>query len=544
MNTTATTESTRPPLAILLALALGVLLAALDQTIVATALPTVAGDLGGLADLAWVVTAYLVAETVSTPLYGTLGDVIGRKRVLMAAIVLFLTGSALSGLAGSMLELVLFRALQGLGAGGLIVTAMAVIGDLVAPRERARYMGMIGGVFAVASVAGPLLGGLLVDALSWRWVFYVNLPVGTAALFVIAAKLPGTARAERQPVDALGAVLLTAAASAIVLVTSWGGTEYAWDSPTILAMAAVAVAALGGFLVQERRAADPVVPLRLFANRAFSAAGLSAFMVGMAMFGAITFLPLYLQVVDGASATVAGLRMLPVVTGALLASTISGRLISTAERYKPYPVAGALLMATGLLLLSGLDERSSDVLAAVYMLILGLGVGLVMQVVILVAQNNAPRRHIGVATSTATFSRAIGASIGVALFGAIFATRLSSELASLGPAGERIGAAGARLDPGRMQALPASVKPQVVDAFASALHGTFLVGAGFALVGVVAVMLLPRALQPPTPSAAPRSAGDGRRAGPDTGPPRRRSPEPRPARHRVQAAAQPPASLD
>ena len=259
--------------------------------------------------------------------------------------------------------------------------------------------------------------------------------MGAAALFVIAAKLPGTARAERQPVDVLGAVLLTAAASAIVLVTSWGGTEYAWDSPTILALAAVAVAALGGFLVQERRAADPVVPLRLFANRAFSAAGLSAFMVGMAMFGAITFLPLYLQVVDGASATVAGLRMLPVVIGALLASTISGRLISTAERYKPYPVAGALLMATGLLLLSGLDERSSDVLAAVYMLILGLGVGLVMQVVILVAQNNAPRRHIGVATSTATFSRAIGASIGVALFGAIFATRLSSELASLGPAG-------------------------------------------------------------------------------------------------------------
>ena len=231
------TETTRPPLAILLALALGVLLAALDQTIVATALPTVAGDLGGLNQLAWVVTAYLVAETVSTPLYGKLGDVIGRKRVLIAAIVLFLTGSALSGLAGSMLELVLFRALQGLGAGGLIVTAMAVIADLVPPRERARYMGMIGGVFAVASVAGPLLGGLFVDELSWRWVFYVNLPVGAAALAVIAAKLPAAPRSQRRPVDVLGAALLTAAASALVLVTSWGGTEYAWGSPTILVLA-------------------------------------------------------------------------------------------------------------------------------------------------------------------------------------------------------------------------------------------------------------------------------------------------------------------
>src|SRR5215211_5517887 len=285
------TEQPRPPLAILLALALGVLLAALDQTIVATALPTVAGDLGGLTDIAWVVTAYLVAETVSMPLYGKLGDVIGRKPVLVGAIALFLTGSALSGLSTSMLELSLFRALQGLGAGGLIVTAMAVIADLVPPRERARYMGMIGGVFAVASVAGPLLGGFFVDQLSWRWVFYVNLPVGAAALTVIAAKLPRSERAERKPVDAIGAVLLTVGAGAAVLVTSWGGTNYAWDSPTILTLAALGAAALAGFVAQERRAADPIVPLRLFANRAFATAGLSAFMVGMAMFGAITFLP-------------------------------------------------------------------------------------------------------------------------------------------------------------------------------------------------------------------------------------------------------------
>jgi hypothetical protein len=306
----------------------------------------------------------------------------------------------------------------------------------------------------------------------------------------------------------------------------------------------VGAAAVAGFLVQERRAADPLVPLDLFANRAFSAAGLSAFMVGMAMFGAITFLPLYLQVVDGASATVAGLRMLPVVTGALLASAISGRLISTAERYKPYPVAGALLMAAGLLLLSGLDERSSDVLAAVYMLITGLGIGLVMQVVILVAQNNAPREHIGVATSTATFSRAIGASIGVSMFGAIFASRLSSELASLGPAGERIGAAGARLDPARVQALPGSIKAEVVDAFANALHSTFLVGAAFGLVALVAVMLLPRVLQPATPSAAPPSAEGAQPVAPDTDRPPHLSGVRRPAHHRARAGAPQPASLD
>jgi EmrB/QacA subfamily drug resistance transporter len=479
------------PLAILIALGLGVLLAALDQTIVATALPTVAGDLGGLNQLAWVVTAYLVAETVSTPLYGKLGDVIGRKRVLIAAIVLFLTGSALSGLSTSMTELVLFRALQGLGAGGLIVTAMAVVADLVEPRERARYMGLIGAVFAVASVAGPLLGGLFVDQLSWRWVFYVNLPVGAAALAVIAAKLPASPIGERRPVDVLGAALLTVAAGSTVLVTSWGGQQYAWDSPTILGLAVAALTATAGFVARERRAPDPVLPLQLFANRSFAIGAVSAFVVGTAMFGTVTFIPLYLQVVDGASATVAGLRMLPFVIGALLASTISGRVISRSESYKPYPIAGAAMMTAGTLLLSGLDERSSDVLSGVYMLIVGVGIGLVMQVVILIAQNSAPRTQIGVATSTATFARAIGASIGVAIFGAIFASRLSSELSSTGSVGERISRAGARLDPAQVHALPASIKPDVIHAFANSLQTTFTFGAAVAAVAIAVLTLLP-----------------------------------------------------
>jgi EmrB/QacA subfamily drug resistance transporter len=485
---------TRPPLAILLALALGVLLAALDQTIVATALPTVAGDLGGLSDLAWVVTAYLVAETVSMPLYGKLGDVVGRKRVLIVAISLFLAGSALSGLAASMTELAAFRALQGLGAGGLIVTAMAVIAELVEPRQRARYMGMIGGVFAVASVAGPLAGGLLVDQLSWRWIFYVNLPVGAAALAVISAKLPAAARAERRPIDVIGAALLTVAAASTVLVASWGGAQDAWDSPTILVLGAVAVGSAGAFVMQERRAADPVLPLSLFAARPFWSAGLSGFLVGMAMFGAVTFLPLYLQVVDGASATTAGLRMLPLVVGAMLANSISGKLISKADRYKAYPVAGAALMVAGLLALSRVDRGTSALLVALDMVVIGIGIGLVMQVVILVAQNHAPRRHIGVATSTVTFARSIGATIGVAIFGAIFAARLGVELASSSPATQRIAGAGARLDPDQVRALPASVRTDVIDAFSSALHVTFEVGAAFGVVALLAVLLLPRAL--------------------------------------------------
>jgi EmrB/QacA subfamily drug resistance transporter len=488
------TAPRRPPIAILVALALGVLLAALDQTIVATALPTVAGDLGGLSDLAWVVTAYLVAETVSMPLYGKLGDVFGRKRVLIVAIVLFLAGSALSGLATSMTELAAFRALQGLGAGGLIVTAMAVIAELVAPRQRAKYMGLIGGVFAFASVAGPLAGGLLVDQLSWRWIFYVNLPVGAAALAVISAKLPAPARRERQPIDVVGAALLTIAAASTVLVSSWGGAQYAWDSPTILAIGAVAIVAAAAFVAQERRAADPVLPLSLFAARPFWSAGLSGFLVGMSMFGTVTFLPLYLQIVDGASATTAGLRMLPFVVGAMLANSISGKVISKADRYKPYPVAGAGLMVVGMLLLSRLDRDSSAVLAALDMVVIGIGIGLVMQVVILVAQNHAPRRHIGVATSTVTFARSIGATIGVAIFGAIFAARLGIELASSSPVVQRIAGAGARLDPEQVRALPPSVHADVVGAFTRALQVTFEVGAGFAAVALLAVLLLPRAL--------------------------------------------------
>jgi EmrB/QacA subfamily drug resistance transporter len=492
----STLDDIRPPRAILLALGLGVLLAALDQSIVSTALPTVAGDLGGLTDLTWVVTAYLVTETVSMPLYGKLGDRFGRKSVLVGAIALFLAGSALSGLAGSMTELVAFRALQGLGAGGLIVTAMAVVGDLVAPQQRARYMGMIGGVFALASIAGPLLGGVAVDALSWRWIFFVNLPVGGAALAVIVASLPSAPATGRRPLDVTGGALLTAAAAGTVLVASWGGNRYEWDSATILALAATAALAALAFVHIERRAADPVLPLELFRGHGFAAAAVSGFMAGFAMVGAVTFLPLHLQVIDGAEATESGLRLMPMVAGALVSAAIASPRLAGSARYRAYPAAGVVLLAGALLWMSTVDERTSDVVTGVIMLAMGLGMGLVMQVVILVAQNHAPRRHMGVATSTATFARSIGGTIGVAVFGAIFAARLSGELAGLGGAGKALTEGGAQLDPERVQALPAGVHAEVTDAFSSALGLTFSAGAAVAAIALLAVLALPRALEP------------------------------------------------
>jgi EmrB/QacA subfamily drug resistance transporter len=491
MTSTHTPHQEGPPRPLLLALGLAVLLAALDQTIVATALPTIAGELGGLTQLAWVVTSYLLASTVSTPLYGKLGDVAGRKPVLLGAIVVFLAGSLLAGAATSMLELVLLRALQGLGAGGLIVTAMAVLADVTPPAQRARYMGLIGGVFAVASVAGPLLGGLFVDHLSWRWVFYANLPVGGAALFVIATRLERAPRRDRRPVDLLGAGLLSAAASCLVLVTSWGGTVHAWGSPTILALATAGLAAAVAFVAQERRAPDPVLPLSLFASRAFSVANATGFFVGVAMFGAVTFLPLYLQVVGGASATEAGLRLLPFVAGSLLASAISGRAISRGGRYKAFPVIGAALMTLGMLMLSRLGAGTAPAVAAADMLVVGVGIGLVMQVVILIAQSSAAQRDIGVATSTATLSRSIGASLGVALFGAMFASRLADGLGALPPAARALATGGVRLDPAQVRALPPGIRPAVLDAFASALGHTFLLGAALCGIALASALLLP-----------------------------------------------------
>jgi EmrB/QacA subfamily drug resistance transporter len=461
----------------------GVLLAALDQTIVATALPTIVGDLGGLSHLSWVVTAYLLASTTSTPLYGKISDLYGRKTVFQAAIVIFLVGSALSGLAQSMGQLIAFRAVQGLGAGGLMALAIAIVGDVVSPRERGRYQGYIGAMFALASVAGPLLGGFLVDNLSWRWAFYVNLPVGLAALLVTSVALDLPFRRTGHTVDYLGAALLVAGVTSVLLVTVWGGDRYGWGSPTILGLAAAGVLLLVAFTVHEQRVAEPVLPPRLFRDPVFRVAVATLFLVGVAMFGAIVFLPLFLQVVAGASATNSGLLLLPLMGGIVASSVVVGRVISRTGRYKWYPVAGTALMTLAMGLLATMDAGTSRATASWYVVLLGVGLGTVMPVMILAVQNAVDQRDLGTATSAATFSRSMGGSFGVAAFGAILASRLAHQLPGVDPQA-------LQASPAQLRALPPAARQAVVEAVANSVHVVFLAAIPVALAAFLVVLFL------------------------------------------------------
>ncbi len=469
------------------ALMLVLLLASLDQTIVSTALPTIVGDVGGVTHLSWVVTAYLLASTVTGPLYGKLGDLYGRKLVLQTAIVVFLAGSALCGLSQNMTELIGFRALQGLGAGGLIVVTLAVVGDLVAPRERGRYQGYFGGVFGVSTVIGPLLGGFFVDQLSWRWIFYVNLPVGAVALAVIAVAFRSPTERRRHAIDYLGALLLAGSLSAVVLFTSLGGTTWAWTSWQVLALIAASVALLPALILVEARAAEPILPLSLFRNRIFSTTGAVAFVVGFALFGAVTYLPLYLQVTKDASPTVSGLQLTPLMAGVLVASIGTGRLITRLGRYRIFPIVGTAVMVVAMLLLSRLGVGTPLWVASVDSLVLGLGLGMTMQVLVLAAQNSVDSRMMGVATSGSTLFRQIGGSIGVAVFGTIFANRLHVELSQHLPAGTEHPAT---MAPATIRHLPAGVHGAVVDAYALALHPVFLAAAGVSVVAFALTWLV------------------------------------------------------
>jgi EmrB/QacA subfamily drug resistance transporter len=464
------------------ALMLGMFLAALDQTIVSTALPTIVGDLGGLNHFSWVVTSYLLASTVSTPLYGKLGDMMGRKPVFLAAILIFLAGSVLAGLSQTMAQLIGFRALQGIGAGGLLVGAQAIIADIVPPRQRGRYMGLIGSVFAVASVAGPLLGGFLVETFSWRWVFYVNVPIGAFAVVVVVTRLHLHTPTIRHRIDYLGAALLAGGVSALILVTTWGGSEYAWGSATIVGLAAVGIALLVLFVWRETKAEEPILPLSLFRSSVFSIANSMGFTIGMTLFGAIIFIPLYLQLVYGASPTSSGLRLLPLMAGLLVAAILSGRWISRVGRYRMFPIAGTATLVVGMFLLSRLTVATAPWVASVYMLVVGVGIGLVMQVLVLVVQNDVRPQDIGVATSTATFFRSVGGAFGVAIFGAIFATRLADRLALLPHAVTARLGGGVHLNPEQAKHLPPAVHEDFLNAFAHSLHGVFLFGTALAVV--------------------------------------------------------------
>ncbi|WP_098899566.1 MDR family MFS transporter [Streptomyces sp. st77] len=486
-------QSHRSVLVAIGALLLGMLLAALDQTIVSTALPTIVSELGGLDHLSWVVTAYLLAATAATPLWGKLGDQYGRKKLFQTAIVIFLIGSALCGVAQNMPQLIGFRALQGLGGGGLMVLSMAIVGDLVTPRERGKYQGLFGAVFGVTSVLGPLLGGFFTQHLSWRWVFYINLPIGVVALGVIAAVLHIPVHREKHTIDYLGTFLIAAVATSLVLIASLGGTTWAWASPQIIVLAVLAVVLLVAFIAVERRAVEPVLPLKLFRIRTFSLVAVISFVIGFAMFGAMTYLPTFLQVVHDITPTMSGVHMLPMVFGLLITSTASGQIVSRTGRWKVFPLAGTALTTAGLLLLHNLDENSSTWLMSAYFFVFGAGLGLVMQVLVLVAQNSVSYQDLGVATSGATFFRSIGSAFGVAIFGTIFANRLTGQLTDAlagQPLPPGIDAGSLSADPRAIGQLPADLRPGVLSAYSTSITDVFLYAAPVVLLAFVLAWFL------------------------------------------------------
>jgi EmrB/QacA subfamily drug resistance transporter len=468
-------EARRDLRVVLPGLMLAMMLAMLDNMIVATAMPRIVGELGGLSHLSWVVTAYVLGTAVSTPIWGKLGDLYGRKGVFLTSIVIFLVGSALSGMAQGMGELIGFRALQGLGAGGLIVGVMAIIGDLVSPRERGKYQGMMAGIMAVAMVAGPLAGGFITDNLSWRWAFYINLPLGAVVLAILVTTLHLPKYRSEHQIDWAGAGLLSVAITALTLITTWGGHEYAWTSWQIFALAVTAVLAAVLFVVVERRAAEPILPLSIFRNGNFTLISAIGFLLGFTMFGAINFLPLYQQTVQGASATNSGLLLIPLMAGVLVTSVLSGQVITRTGRYKAFPVLGGVLVVGGMFLLAQLDVDTTRLTSSLYMVLLGAGMGMLMQNTLLIAQNSVAIKDLGVASSTATFVRSIGGSFGVALFGSIFANRLTDDIASRmgAEAAAQVDAAGGNLDPSRLSELPAPVQAGFEHAIAYATSGLF-----------------------------------------------------------------------
>jgi EmrB/QacA subfamily drug resistance transporter len=474
-------------------LMLGMFLAALDQTIVGTALPTIVNSLHGLNHMSWVVTAYLLTSTISTPLYGKLSDQFGRKGLFQLAIVIFLVGSVLSGISQNMGQLIAFRGVQGLGAGGLMALAMTIIADVVSPRDRGRYMGYTGATFAVSSVAGPLLGGVFTDSLSWRWIFYINVPIGIVALVVTSSVLKLPFRRQSHQIDFVGAGLMLIGVVAALLVTVWGGTQYAWGSPIVLGLSVVAVVFIAAFVLWERKAAEPILPPNLFHIGIFRVASAVSFLLAMVMFGAIIYLPLYLQLVDGVSAMVSGLLLIPMMLGVLSASVLSGQVASRTGRYKLLPVVGSVLVIAGMYLLSRLTIDTSHLTMSLYVIVLGTGMGLIMPIMVLAIQNAVPPTQIGTATAAVTFFRSLGGAFGTALFGAVFVAGLTHWIPVLvpGAAAKSIHVNGSfSMSPARLHTLSAPIQHGVLESFVRSLHSMFLLGVPLAVVTFALTLLL------------------------------------------------------
>ncbi|WP_213452549.1 MDR family MFS transporter [Rhizomonospora bruguierae] len=486
----------RPNIRVVLAgLMIAMMLAMLDNMIVSTALPRIVREFGGLDHFTWVVTAYVLGTSVSTPIWGKLGDLYGRKSVFLSSVALFLVGSALCGMSGTgllggahngMAELIAFRALQGLAAGGLMVGVMAIVGDLVPPRERGKYQGLMAGIMSIAMVAGPLVGGFITDHLSWRWAFYINLPLGAVALAILVTRMHLPRYRTEHRIDWVGAGLLSVAITALVLITTWGGNQYAWRSAQIIGLAVLAAVTLVAFALVERRVPEPILPLNLFANRNFALISVIGFLLGFAMFGAMNFLPLFQQTVQGASATSSGLLLMPLMFGSLITSIVVGRTITRTGRYRAFPIIGGVMMAGGMAILTLLDVHTTRTQLGLYVILLGVGMGFLMQTSMLIAQNSVEQRDLGAASGAATFLRSIGGSFGVSLFGAVFAHRLTDQLTA------RFGAAGAEsftstgggrggFDPDQLAKLPPALRLEALTALADSISGVFWWAIGFAV---------------------------------------------------------------
>jgi EmrB/QacA subfamily drug resistance transporter len=474
------------------ALMLVMLLAALDQTIVSTALPTIATELHGLSKLSWVATAYLLTSAITTPIYGKISDLYGRKKIFQTAIIIFLVGSIFCGFAQDMNQLIIARGLQGIGAGGLFSLVLAIVGDIIPPRQRGHYSGYFGAVFGISSVIGPLLGGFLTESFSWRWVFFINIPLGIIALAAVAARLHLPVQRREHSIDYMGAALLATGSISLLLATVWGGTTYAWNSQVIIGLLASG-GLLGIFFVAwERRAKEPIIPMNLFRNDIFTVSVILSLLAGIAMFASILYIPLYQQIVRGLSPTESGLRMIPLVVGLFSASITSGRLTSTLGRYKLFPIIGTLVLSLGLWLFSHLQVSTNEWLLGAWMFVIGAGLGLFMQIMTLAIQNSVDRRDLGTATSSATFFRSLGSAFGGAIFGSVLTNRLTHHLQELMPAGAAVG----NLNISTIQSgaglhnLPPQVSSLIMEAFVRSFHDMFLYAIPFALLAFVVSLFL------------------------------------------------------